>query len=138
MRTTTRVADDSDLPVVDELDRHLSREELAPIVQLGRILIAEVDGVGVGSLRWGLFWDEVPFMNLLFVDPTWRGQGIGTALVEAWEKSQLAAGHTLVLTSTSAAERAQHLYRKLGYVDTGSVFLPDEPTEVILRKDLVT
>lgn len=82
----------------------------------------------------GLFWDQVPFMNLLWVVEHWRGQGIGTTLVKAWEKAHLAHGHTLVLTSTSSAERAQHLYRRLGYVDSGSLLLPQEPTELILRK----
>lgn len=45
--------------------------------------------------------------------------------------------HGRVLTSTVSAERAQHLYRRLGYVDSGALFLPDEPTEIILRKPLV-
>jgi len=75
-------------------------------------------------------------MNLLWVLPDRRGQGIGTTLVDAWERSQLAAGHSLVLTSTMSAERSQHLYRRLGYVDSGALLLPDEPAELILRKAL--
>ena len=77
-------------------------------------MVGEVDGAVVGLLRWGLFWDQVPFMNLLWVVPKRRGQGIGTALVVAWEKSLRAAGHDLVLTSTMSDERSQHLYRRLG------------------------
>ena len=99
-------------------------------------MVVEVDGDVVGCLRWGLFWDQVPFMNLLWVLPDWRGQGIGTTLVDAWERSQFAAGHTLVLTSTLSAETAQHFYRRLGYVDSGALLLPDEPAELILRKSL--
>jgi hypothetical protein len=34
-------------------------------------------------------------------------------------------------------ERSQHLYRRLGYVDSGALLLPDEPVELILRKPLV-
>jgi predicted GNAT family acetyltransferase len=75
-------------------------------------------------------------MNLLWVVPEQRGKGIGTTLVDAWERSQLAAGHTLVLSSTMSDERAQHLFRRLGYVDTGALFLPDEPAEIFLRKTL--
>ena len=58
------------------------------------------------------------------------------ALVEAWESSQRAAGHDLALTSTMSDERSQHLYRRLGYVDSGALFLPGEPAELILRKAL--
>lgn len=46
------------------------------------------------------------------------------------------AGYTMVMTSTQSNEQAQHLYRKLGYIDTGALLLPDEPTELILSKTL--
>jgi ribosomal protein S18 acetylase RimI-like enzyme len=47
----------------------------------------------------------------------------------------------MVLTSTVSAETAQHLYRRLGYrrlgyVDSGALLLPDEPAELLLRKPL--
>jgi GNAT superfamily N-acetyltransferase len=136
MTVTTRVASQSDLPFLCEVDRHVSSEVLADVVSMGRVLVAELDGTAAGCLRWGLFWDAVPFMNLLFVVQECRGQRVGTTLVETWEGAQLAAGHAFVLTSTVSAETAQHLYRRLGYVDTGALLLPDEPTELILRKDL--
>lgn len=136
MKTSTRVASDADLSFLREVDHHVSHRELSNVVSLGRVLVAEVDAIRVGCLRWGLFWDSIPFMNHLFVVPEQRGQRVGTTLIEEWEKSQLAAGHTWVLTSTVSAERAQHLYRRLGYVDTGALILPDEATELILRKPL--
>jgi ribosomal protein S18 acetylase RimI-like enzyme len=136
MDVSTRVASDSDLPFLCKTDRHLSRESQKHVVSLGRVMVADVDGIAVGLLRWGLFWDQIPFMNLLWVLPQRRGHGIGTNLVEAWERSQLAAGHDLVLTSTMSDERSQHLYRRLGYVDTGALLLPNEAAELILRKSL--
>ena len=136
MSVTTRMASTSDLPFLGEVDRRVSPKDLADLVSAGRVMVVEVDGVVVGFLRWGLFWDQVPFMNLLWVLPDWRGQGVGTTLVDAWERSQRAAGHSLVLTSTMSTERSQHLYRRLGYVDSGAVLLPDEPAELILRKPL--
>src|SRR4051812_23489328 len=114
MSATTRVATASDLPVLGTLDSHVSSDLLAELVSAGRVMVVEVEGSVVGCLRWGLFWDEVPFMNLLWVLPDWRGQGVGATLVRAWEGSQRAAGHTLVLTSTVSAETAQHFYRRLG------------------------
>ena len=136
MSVTTRVASTSDLRFLGEVDGHVSPDDLADLVSAGRVMVVEVDGVVVGFLRWGLFWDQIPFMNLLWILPDWRGQGVGTVLVDAWERSQLAAGHQLVLTSTMSDERSQHLYRRLGYVDSGALFLPDEAAEIILRKPL--
>ena len=136
MSVTTRAASGSDLPFVEAVDVHLSPGSLADLVSAGRVMVVEVDGNVVGLLRWGLFWDRVPFMNLLWVLPDRRGHGFGTSLVQAWERVQLAAGHDLVLTSTVSAERSQHLYRRLGYVDSGALLLPGEPAELILRKVL--
>jgi ribosomal protein S18 acetylase RimI-like enzyme len=121
---------------VGVVDSHVSPNHLAELVTAGRVMLVEVDGDVVGFLRWGLFWDQVPFMNMLWVLPDRRGQGVGTALVDAWEKVQLGAGHDLVLTSTMSDERSQHLYRRLGYVDSGALLLPGEPAELILRKAL--
>lgn len=133
---TTRVAGASDLRFLGMVDSHVSPDHLAELVDAGRVMLVEVDGDVVGFLRWGLFWDQVPFMNMLWVLPDRRGQGVGTALVDAWEKVQLGAGHDLVLTSTMSDERSQHLYRRLGYVDSGALLLPGEPAELILRKAL--
>lgn len=136
MSVATRTASDSDLPFLRGVDGQVSHQVLADLVSLGRVMVAAVDGVTVACLRWGMFWDEVPFMNFLWVVAERRGHGVGTTLVEAWEKSQVAAGHNMVLTSTVSAETAQHFYRRLGYVDSGALLLPDEPTELILRKPL--
>jgi ribosomal protein S18 acetylase RimI-like enzyme len=138
MSVTTRIATDSDLPFLCEVDSHVSHQVQADLVSSGRVMVAEVDGDVAGCLRWGMFWDEVPFMNLLWVVPERRGQGVGTTLIEAWEKSRVADGHTMVLTSTVSAERAQHLYRRLGYVDSGALLLPDEAAELLFRKPLET
>lgn len=136
MDERTRTATVDDLPFLFEVDHHVSAQALTQIVDRGHVIVADLDGGAVGCLRWGLFWDQVPFMNLFWVAPPSRGHGVGTSLVRAWEAAQQAVGHELVLTSTSSAERAQHFYRQLGYIDSGSLLLPDEPTELILRKHL--
>ena len=135
--TTVRTATGDDLGFLRDGDRHVRDAALRDALRGGRVLVAEVDGVRVGWLRWGLFWDEIPFLNLLFVLEGLRGRGSGAALVDAWERWARSAGHTTVLTSTLASESAQHFYRRLGYVDTGSLLLPGEATEIVLRKDLV-
>ena len=95
-----RVAAQTDLPFLRENDSHIADEELVSVVQRGRILVAEDSDNPIGWLRWGLFWDEIPFMNMLTVLSSNRGQGIGRALVTDWEKRMSRAGHSQVLTST--------------------------------------
>jgi hypothetical protein len=44
--------------------------------------------------------------------------------------------YEFVLTSTQSNEEAQFFYRKIGYVDSGALLLPNEPLEIILYKKL--
>jgi GNAT superfamily N-acetyltransferase len=135
--TSVRLATQDDLKGLGEKDR-LPEAELAAILGRGRILLAvDNDTAGfVGWLRWGLFWDEVPFMNRLHVDEPRRGAGIGRLLVDEWERACSRDGYNPVMTSTLSAESAQHFYRKLGYTDAGCLFLPGESAEILFIKHI--
>lgn len=131
-----RLAEKEDFETVSAFDRWISREELKAVIGRGRILIAEQDGVFAGWLRYGLFWDEIPFMNLLRFKDEYRRKGFGRVLVRHWEELMREYGFRTVMTSTSSAEDAQHFYRKLGYREIGG-FLPlNEPYELIFMKEL--
>ena len=89
-----------------------------------------------GWLRWNLFWDNTPFMNMLFLLEEYRGQGFGGKMVSVWEEQMKAAGYECVMTSTLSNEEAQHFYRRRHYVDAGALLLPGEPLEIIFVKEL--
>lgn len=125
--TTVRTATASDLPFLPQYERHLSAVSLTRILQRQQILVIERADTQVGWLRWGLFWDEIPFMNMLFVLDGHRGNGCGAKLVSAWEEQAVDAGYEMAMTSTLSDEAAQHFYRRLGYVDTGTLCSPEKP-----------
>lgn len=75
-------------------------------------------------------------MNMLYVLEEYRGHGYGGRLLDFWEKEMADCGYEMVLTSTLSSEQAQLFYRKNGYVDCGSLLLPGEALEIILRKEL--
>ncbi len=131
-----RLAQENDAEWLLKWDRHIAAGELAHILPLGRVLLAYDDGRFAGWLRYGLFWDEFPFMNMLFVPEAERGKGFGRALVNDWENRMRAEGYRRVMTSTQADEPAQHFYRKLGYRDAGALLLPEQATELLLVKAL--
>jgi GNAT superfamily N-acetyltransferase len=136
-RVQVRVADSGDLAWLTGLDP-VDPAELASVVERGRILVAEQPDASdlVGFLRWGLFWDHVPMMNLLLVVPLARGNGVGRALVAEWERVCATAGHATVLTSTQADESAQHFYRRLGYREAGSLIYPGQAIELFFSKKI--
>lgn len=131
-----RTANPADLPFLVEHDRHVAPAELDSIIRLGRILIIETGGAPVGWLRWNLFWDNTPFMNMLYLLDGHRMQGHGRALVCHWEQLLRESGYSTAMTSTQANEAAQHFYRHLGYRDVGGFLQDDEPYELILTKKL--
>lgn len=94
------------------------------------------DDTFIGWLRFNLFWDTIPFMNMLYLLKEYRRNGYGRELVRFWEKEMQKNKRKMVLTSTQSNEQAQIFYRKIGYVDCGSLLLPNEPLEIILSKHL--
>ena len=90
----------------------------------------------IGWMRYNYFWDNTPFMNMIWIDEPYRSQGIGKEAVLYWEALMKEKGFGLVMTSTLANEAAQHFYRKLGYKDAGCLLLENEPLEIILTKTI--
>ncbi len=122
------------------LDRHLDEGGFCRLVREGTGCVLTKDGKPIALLRWSLFWDSIPFCNLLYVEGACQRRGFGRALVEHWEKDMRAQGYDLVMTSTQSDEAAQHFWRKLGYRDCGALTLPfpghEQPLELILGKAL--
>ena len=131
-----RFAEESNFEILSQHDKHISAEILSKKISDKNILIAEMDENFAGWLRYNLFWDEIPFMNMLFVPPKFRGIGIGGKLVREWEKLMSEQGYKLLLTSTQANEYSQHFYRKQGYRDLGGFTPFGEEYEIILGKKI--
>ncbi len=131
-----RYAGREDVKVLERYDRHISAGEVRNAVDRGGILLMEKQGVFVGWLRYNLFWDNTPFMNMLYFLEEYRGKGYGTELVHFWEAEMWGKGYDMVLTSTQSDEQAQFFYRKNGYTDCGALLLPGEPLEILLLKRL--
>ena len=132
-----RYATINDLLVLKKYDRHIREAELRDSLNKDRILIMENEGVFMGWLRYNLFWDNTPFINMLYILDSFQGRGCGEQLLAFFEKEMRKNGHRLILTSTLSNERAQFFYRKHGFSDCGSLILPGQPLEIILLKNLV-
>ena len=123
-------------PKLHQLDSHIAETELRSLIAQKRILILEDNGDLHGWLRWNLFWDNTPFMNMLFVVEPRRGEGLGRRLVVQWEEEMRQLGYESVMTSTASDEYSQHFYRKLGYETIGGFTPFGDPYELILAKRL--
>lgn len=131
-----KYANENDIEIISKYDKYISKEELANIIKLKRVIVMYEDDKFVGWLRYNLFWDNTPFMNMLYLLDNERGKGNGSRLVIFWENEMKQKNYEFVLTSTQSNEEAQFFYRKIGYVDSGALLFPNEPLEIILYKKL--
>ncbi len=122
------------------LDRHLSRTEYLRKVRDRMGYVLSVEGQPAAILRYSLFWDSIPFCNLLYVRPEQQRKGYGRFLMQHWEKDMKAKGYTLVMTSTQENEEAKFFYSAIGYRNCGELDFPfpgyEQPLELIFGKAL--
>lgn len=122
------------------LDRHLPEQEFENKVYNKRGYILSDDNEPVGLLRYNLFWDNIPFCTMLYIDCDHHRKGYGRRLMEYWETEMKARGYGMLLTSTQVNEEAQNFYRKIGYKDCGSLIIDipgyEQPAELFLSKKI--
>ena len=131
-----RYADKRDFNILKKYDIHIKESELQNSINANKVLVMFKDDF-IGWLRYNLFWDSIPFMNMLYLLEDFRGKGYGKQLVDFWEREMQSRQYRIVMTSTQSNEQAQFFYRKIGYVDCGALLLPNEPLEIIFSKNLV-
>ncbi|GGI44663.1 N-acetyltransferase [Paenibacillus marchantiophytorum] len=132
------VATDSDFDYIFQHDHHILENLILPKIMYKQIyILRNQDGSNIGWMRYGYFWDNTPFMNMIWIEEQYRGKGVGKQAVLLWEDEMKQKGFKIVMTSTQANEEAQHFYRKLSYRDAGCLLLENEPMEIILTKKLI-
>lgn len=131
-----RYATNADLTAICKTDKHISPNLLEKSINEQKVLTICVNGNIAGFLRYNLFWDNTPFMNMLYVLEGFRLNGYGKELTEYWEREMAALGYSIIMTSTQENETAQFFYRKIGYEKCGDFTLPNESKELIFCKIL--
>lgn len=129
-----RPARETDFKFLRALSDGPSDDALKALIRDGRLRIFDAYGRPIGYLKFTVLWDQLPFVELLFLAEADRGQGFGSEMMRAWEGEMATKGFARALTSSQANETAQVFWRKLGYSDCGSLELPGKPTELFFEK----
>ncbi len=135
-----RLAEQQDKEAWYALDAHLPESEFDEKVRRGQGYVCVEGDRIIGVLRYHLFWDNTPFLSMLFIDSAYRGKGYGMRLMDRWEQDMRSRGYGMLMTSTQVDEEAQHFYRKLGYKDCGGFVIDvpgyEQPMEMIMIKGI--
>ena len=118
-------------------DRHISLDRITECIHRGFVdVLCEGDAI-VGILRYNLFWQSIPFLDLIFIDEAYRGQGWGSKMMVKWEESMKAMEYPYVMLSTQEDETEKYFYEKLGYRRIGAFLPPEqEADEIMYLKEL--
>lgn len=131
-----RVATVEDDAAIALHDKHVSADLLAQKIDRQEVYVAYDDDVFAGWLRYSLFWDNTPFMNMLFLLLEYRGEGIGRQLTLFWEEQMKEQGYKTLMTSIQQNESAQHFYTHMVYQAVGGFALPGDAYELIMAKEV--
>ena len=122
------------------LDKHLPEDEFLKKVRDKQGYVLFEDGIPKGILRYGLFWDNTPFCNIIFIESDAQKCGFGKKMMAFWETDMRSQGYDMVLLSTRVDEEAQHFYRKIGYKDCGTLTIDipgfEQAMEIFMCKQL--
>jgi GNAT superfamily N-acetyltransferase len=104
-------------PGVDQIRADATRLPGAYVAPLGGIWIAVAAGAVVGCVALQPLADGIGEVKRMFVDPSWRGRGVGRALLERLVDNARACGHREIRLGTLPEMlEAQALYRSVGFV----------------------
>ena len=126
-----------DLTKIKEFDEHISKEELIKLINENRVIVAYEEEDFCGWIRYNLFWDNTPFLNMIYVLESFRKKGYGQFMLEFWESKMKKEDYKLLLTSSLSNEEGQHFFRKLDYIECGNLQLEGESLEIIFSKTIV-
>lgn len=119
------------------LDPLCPPKELTEQLSIQKVYALWDDKRIVGVLRYSLFWQKIPFLDHLLIDPEYRGRGLGKRMMIHWENMMSIAGYSSAMLSTQEDEKAQDFYKHLGYEQIGSFKPPGQDVnELILSKNL--
>lgn len=135
------LAQSKDKQKITKIDRHIPSSHLGACIWNCQVYVLKDDSVKnggrnhrlkdpvVGVLRYSLFWQTIPFLDLLYIDEAYRKRGFGTEMMQKWEEQMKIRGYKYVMTSTQADEDAWKFYEKLGYRKAGGFFPPEQEVE---------
>ncbi len=123
---------------VMRLDPHCPPKELTEQLSIQKVYALWDDKRIVGVLRYSLFWQKIPFLDHIMIDPEYRGRGLGKRMMSHWENIMGVAGYSHVMVSTQEDEDAQEFYKHLGYKQIGSFLPPNQEANELMFSKMIS
>lgn len=103
-------------------------------------LIYDESNKPIGLLFYTVLWERFPFIEHIIIKNEYHNKGYGSKTILEFESIMKYKGYKVILLSTQVDEKAQFLYRKLGYIDCGGLSLEnspyEQPLELFMKKKI--
>jgi len=109
---------------LDYINRHhcLTRKEILRKIENDEIFLLIVDGVSAGQLRIMFLWSQVPIIELIYIDRTFRKRGYSRALLGTVEAHLRGRGYDVLYSSSQMDEpEPQAWHRHMGFEVCGVI-----------------
>ena len=133
-----RFANETDTAVFAQ-DPFFPNEVMLRKMTQHEVIIAERQGLLAGSMRFEYHWSMLPFITFIRVQPEYRLQGIGKALLAYLEAFPRNHGYTSLYSSSQADEpEPQAWHRRMGFTECGIIAGMNDGGvgEIFFRKEL--
>lgn len=135
-----KYAEKKDKNFVMSIDKHVNEIGYERRVYTKSGYVMWENDIPIGLMVHCILWDNLPFMNFIYVEEVYRNRGFASEALKFWEDDMRKQGYKMVLISTQVDEGVQTLYRELGYTDCGGLLFDhtpmEQPMELFLRKVL--
>lgn len=132
---------DTSIPVhqVNHLDR-IDPKRAKEAADAWRYLVALKNTEIIWILKWSYFQDHIPYCENLQVSGAWQQQWIWKKLMTYWHECMDSDWFEHTLISTNPSNSIIERYKKLGYIEIGSLDLRsvldwEDEVEVFLVRD---
>lgn len=127
-----RLADRKDKQEVIQYDSHIHPNQVDECIGNQRVYVLCDGKIIAGVLRYSLFWQTIPFLDMLYIDEAYRAKGYGRQMMEYWESTMGTMQYKYVMLSTQEDETAKFFYEKLGYRRIGAFLPPEQDADEIM------
>jgi N-acetylglutamate synthase-like GNAT family acetyltransferase len=136
MNPSVRLAQLSDIPELQRLDRwpkeHIWQHKIAG----GEVIVLKLASEVIGLIRYELLWTTVPFMSLIVIEEAHRGKGYSKLMLE-FLKNHLSEQSYIALLSSSQTDEPgpQNWHHHMGFKSNGIIenIMDDNVGEIVYR-----
>lgn len=121
-----RTATAADWPTLEALNKVIDYGQPKPFmlenVELGRVLVAELNNKTIGYALWQFIWGNTPLLALVKIFPEDQLKGAGKALVKEFETRINAEGFKNYISSTMSDNADGKVFHsKMGFEEIGTL-----------------